>query len=192
MKANNGSYTLLVPSADGDFLAHYSVHGLCGLDFPNSAKPSAKGAPGEVPAQVRRWHEQTCQALARALAGQTPGTLPPLDTSGGTEFQRSVWRTLAHIGLGSTLTYGQLAAAIGNPKAVRAVGGACGANPIPVLVPCHRVLAADRKIGGFSGGLEWKERLLQRERVCVRPVRAASRGRDAGPVRRVSRASLAA
>jgi len=61
---------------------------------------------------------------------------------------------------GQTRSYGEIARAIGNPKAVRAVGGACGANPIPVLVPCHRVLAAHRKIGGFSSGLDWKRQLL--------------------------------
>ena len=71
------------------------------------------------------------------------------------------------LGPGETKSYGEIAEAIGKPKAVRAVGGACGANPIPVLVPCHRVLAANRKIGGFSGGLEWKRRLLEREGVKI-------------------------
>jgi len=68
---------------------------------------------------------------------------------------------------GSTRSYSELAGAVGKPQAARAVGGACGANPIPVLIPCHRVLAANRKIGGFSGGLEWKRRLLEREGVKV-------------------------
>ena len=69
------------------------------------------------------------------------------------------------ISIGKTKSYGEIAAAIGNPKAVRAVGGACGANPVPVLVPCHRVLAANKKLGGFSGGLDWKRSLLKREGV---------------------------
>jgi len=68
---------------------------------------------------------------------------------------------------GRAKSYGEIAAAIGKPKAVRAVGGACGANPIPVLVPCHRVLAANQKLGGFSGGLEWKRKLLAREGVEI-------------------------
>ena len=72
---------------------------------------------------------------------------------------------MTRIPLGHTSSYGALANAIGKPKAVRAVGGACGANPIPVLVPCHRVLAANNKIGGFSSGLDWKRKLLARERV---------------------------
>ena len=69
------------------------------------------------------------------------------------------------ISLGKTKSYGEIAVAIGNPKAVRAVGGACGANPVPVLVPCHRVLAANNKLGGFGGGLDWKRSLLERERI---------------------------
>jgi len=66
---------------------------------------------------------------------------------------------------GKTLSYGEMAAAIGKPRAVRAVGGACGANPIPVIVPCHRVLAANHRLGGFSSGLDWKRTLLTREGV---------------------------
>ena len=86
----------------------------------------------------------------------------------GTEFQKSVWRQLQKIASGKTKSYGEIAEAIGKPKAVRAVGGACGANPIPVLVPCHRVLAANKKIGGFSGALEWKRNLLNREGVSLK------------------------
>ena len=83
----------------------------------------------------------------------------------GTAFQKSVWRAMRKISLGKTKSYGEIASAIGNPKAVRAVGGACGANPVPVLVPCHRVLAANHKLGGFGGGLDWKRSLLKREGV---------------------------
>jgi O-6-methylguanine DNA methyltransferase len=78
---------------------------------------------------------------------------------------KRVWSVMRTIWVGQTLSFGEIARAIGNPKAVRAVGGACGANPIPVLVPCHRVLAANGRIGGFSGGLDWKRKLLEREGV---------------------------
>jgi len=74
---------------------------------------------------------------------------------------------MRRIACGRTKSYGDIARAIGNPKAVRAVGGACGANLIPVLLPCHRVLAVNGKIGGFSGGLDWKRTLLRREGVLV-------------------------
>jgi O-6-methylguanine DNA methyltransferase len=106
--------------------------------------------------------------LNDALAGRAPRNLPPLDLSAGTDFQRRVWSALRRIASGRTRSYAEVAVAIGNPRATRAVGGACGANPIPVLVPCHRVLAANRAIGGFSSGLGWKRKLLAREGIEVR------------------------
>jgi AraC family transcriptional regulator of adaptative response/methylated-DNA-[protein]-cysteine methyltransferase len=91
-------------------------------------------------------------------AGQFASPLDP----GGSAFQRAVWKVIADIPAGQVLTYGQIAAAIGNPGAVRAVGSACGANPIPLAVPCHRVVASGGP-GGFGGGLELKRKLLARE-----------------------------
>ena len=91
-----------------------------------------------------------------------------MDLSAGSIFQQTVWRALEKIPTGQTRSYGEIARKIGNPKGVRAVGGACGANPIPVLVPCHRVLAANGKLGGFSSGLDWKRRLLAREGLTPR------------------------
>jgi O-6-methylguanine DNA methyltransferase len=88
-----------------------------------------------------------------------------LDLSSGTKFQQHVWNALRRIATGRTKSYAQVAALIDRPKAVRAVGGACGANPVPVLIPCHRVLAANQGLGGFSGGLDWKRKLLAREGV---------------------------
>ncbi len=70
----------------------------------------------------------------------------------GTEFQRAVWSQLSNIPFGATSTYGAIASAVGQPQAARAVGGAIGANPLPIVVPCHRVLAGDRRLTGFSGG----------------------------------------
>ncbi|MBI5772293.1 MAG: methylated-DNA--[protein]-cysteine S-methyltransferase [Verrucomicrobia bacterium] len=114
-------------------------------------------------AALRQWFKTTEAVLLASLAGRAPKKLPPLDLSHGTEFQRAVWDVLRGIAPGRTLTYGEVAAKIRRPRAVRAVGGACGANPVAVIVPCHRVLAANRKIGGFSGGLEWKRKLLEIE-----------------------------
>jgi O-6-methylguanine DNA methyltransferase len=107
-------------------------------------------------------------ALKNALAGRAAKNLPPLDLSAGTEFQQKVWNALRKISAGRTKSYGEIARAIGKPKAVRAVGGACGANPVPIFVPCHRVLAANNKLGGFSGGLSWKRTLLAREGASFR------------------------
>lgn len=82
----------------------------------------------------------------------------------GTDFQQRVWKALRDIPYGETRTYGQIAAAIGNPKASRAVGGACNKNPIIIIVPCHRVIGADGGLVGFGCGLDLKEQLLEIER----------------------------
>ena len=77
----------------------------------------------------------------------------------GTSFQRLVWERLQNIPYGETSTYGQIASSLGRPGAARAVGGACGANPVPLIIPCHRAVAADGSLGGFSSGL-WRKRWL--------------------------------
>ena len=86
----------------------------------------------------------------------------PLDLSGGSRFQRAVWAAVRRIPYGKTLTYAQVAHVLGKPEAARAVGGALKANPLPVLVPCHRVVASDG-LGGFSLGVRLKERMLRME-----------------------------
>jgi O-6-methylguanine DNA methyltransferase len=151
----------------GEFLAGYSERGLAELRFPSDRRSSSPGASTAISSQIRQWHRVTADAVKQILAGRPPRDFPPLDLSGGTEFQRGVWHAMTKIQFGQTRSYGEIAGAIGKPKAVRAVGGACGANPIPVLVPCHRVLAANKKIGGFSSGLDWKRMLLAREGVSV-------------------------
>lgn len=83
----------------------------------------------------------------------------------GTDFQKRVWQALSEIPFGEVRSYQEIAAAIGNPKAVRAVGGANGKNPIPVIVPCHRVIGADGSLTGFSSGLPLKKRLLALEGI---------------------------
>jgi methylated-DNA-[protein]-cysteine S-methyltransferase len=89
----------------------------------------------------------------------------PIAPFAGTPFQLSVWEILRSIPRGRTLTYGEVAKRVGNPGASRAVGSAVGANPICIVIPCHRVLASGCKLGGFSSGLDWKRRLLRIERV---------------------------
>jgi methylated-DNA-[protein]-cysteine S-methyltransferase len=83
----------------------------------------------------------------------------------GTDFQRKVWAQLCAIPYGETISYGELAKRVGNPKASRAVGLANGRNPVAVIVPCHRVIAADGSLGGYGGGLERKTQMLDLERT---------------------------
>lgn len=159
--------SLPIQTPDGTFLAHYSEQGLMGLDFPSRKKPVPAWAeiPGEIHAQISRWHKLTTRALKEALLAKPFSELPPYDLTDATAFQRKVWTALEKIPIGETKTYGEVARELGNPKAMRAVGRGCGTNPIPVLIPCHRMVAGQGKIGGFSGGLQWKELLLQREGV---------------------------
>ena len=89
----------------------------------------------------------------------------------GTPFQKAVWKALAAIPYGETRTYGEIARAVGRPTAVRAVGQANGQNPLPIVVPCHRVIGADGSLTGFGGGLPTKRALLELEgAVCVAPA----------------------
>ena len=158
-------YKLPISTRDGKFIAHYSEKGLAEIDWPKVGRASPRAVKSNgVPAKIKSWHHATETALKKILAGKK-AKLPPLDWTGKTDFQKSVWRQMLKISTGKTKSYGEIASAIGNPKAVRAVGGACGANPVPVLVPCHRVLAANKKLGGFSGGLDWKRSLLKREGI---------------------------
>jgi methylated-DNA-[protein]-cysteine S-methyltransferase len=119
---------------------------------------------------------------ARALADYFAGDLDAIadlpTAANGTAFQLSVWAALRQIPVGQTVSYGELAARIGRPKAVRAVGLANGANPIAVVVPCHRVIGADASLTGYGGGLDRKRWLLAHE-CAGQPLFGKSR-REAG------------
>ena len=101
--------------------------------------------------------------LDEYFAGRRKAFDLPLDFSLSRGYRKKVLEELTSIGYGSTLSYASVAAATGNPKAVRAVGSACATNPIPILVPCHRVLRSDGSLGGYLGGLDAKRTLLALE-----------------------------
>lgn len=149
---------------DGVFVAGFTETGLAHLRFPQ--EPSV-GETVESPTRDVNtpWYDLTKKAVEQSLRGLSPVTIPPLDLSRGTAFQKDVWNVLLTIRPSATMTYSEVAAAIGRPKAARTVGRACGANPIPLLIPCHRVLAANGRLGGFSAGLRWKLMLLNREGI---------------------------
>jgi methylated-DNA-[protein]-cysteine S-methyltransferase len=122
--------------------------------------PGAALVEGRAPEAVRRAVEAWFGGDLSALDGLTVRT-------GGTAFQRTVWAALRAIPTGETRSYGQLAAAIGAPKAVRAAGLANGQNPVAVIVPCHRVIGANGTLTGYAGGLERKRWLLKHEGVAI-------------------------
>jgi methylated-DNA-[protein]-cysteine S-methyltransferase len=136
---------------------HEAIHLIA---FPKNGKPCR---PGEG------WTESAGGALTEAVrqlreyfAGRRTEFDLPLAPE-GTAFQRKVWRKLQEIPYGETISYGELARRVGNPKASRAVGSANGKNQIPIVIPCHRVIAGDGGLGGFGGGLPVKEKLLKLE-----------------------------
>lgn len=109
---------------------------------------------------------EAAEQLAEYAAGQRRRFELPLDLY-GTDFERDVWRELLAVPFGATVSYGELARRLRNPGASRAVGRANGANPVPIVVPCHRVLAAGGLLGGFSAGLPMKRHLLALEGVLL-------------------------
>jgi methylated-DNA-[protein]-cysteine S-methyltransferase len=115
--------------------------------------------PGKMPAVVR-------DALAKYFAGDVTALDDIAVATGGTAFQRTVWAALRRIPAGTTLTYGALAATIGRPTAMRAVGAANGANILAIIVPCHRVIGADGTLTGYGSGLPRKRWLLAHEGVA--------------------------
>jgi len=123
---------------------------------------------GPSPPTADRWRDVT-DALATwpASRGARDWTRHPTFPPRGTAFQRRVWQALCELEPGETVGYGELARRIGHPRAARAIGQAVGANPWAPLVPCHRVLAGDGSVGGYSGGLGAKRALLSLEGIEV-------------------------
>jgi methylated-DNA-[protein]-cysteine S-methyltransferase len=103
--------------------------------------------------------------ISRYFSGELVDFADKLDLSGTTPFQQNVWRTVRNIPRGETRSYGWVANQLGLPRAARAVGQALGSNPVPIVIPCHRVIGSDGKPGGFGGGVEMKKFLLQLEQT---------------------------
>ncbi len=111
-------------------------------------------------------NREAVRQLTEYLAGVRRAFDLPLDLH-GTPFQIEVWNELLHVPYGRTISYSELAARVGRPRAARAVGAAVRANPIPIIVPCHRVIGKDGALVGFGGGLDLKQRLLSLEGVSL-------------------------
>jgi len=155
--------SVVVTTKLGPFRVHYSPRGVSRIDFPGSKGPRVCGTADTAPLFIRKCIRQ----LQEYAEGIPVRFTIPLDLSDGTSFQQSVWRVLQTIPRGETCSYGWVAQKIGKPMASRAVGLACGANPIPIVIPCHRVIAGDGSIGGFGGGLPMKHRLLALEDIVL-------------------------
>jgi len=151
--------SVIIPTKLGKFRVQYSSRGIASIHFPDFGVRRSSTVTKSLPPFVRNFARQ----LRKYAAGKPVRWNAPLDLSTGTDFQRKVWHVLTKIPPGETRSYGWVAKQIGKPDASRAVGMACGANPVPIIIPCHRVIAGDGSLGGFGGGLTMKRRLLQVE-----------------------------
>ncbi|MEO0589561.1 MAG: methylated-DNA--[protein]-cysteine S-methyltransferase, partial [Pseudomonadota bacterium] len=154
----------VIPTSLGQMLVAATSKGVCCLSFDEGEAQLAERFPK---ADLVEAGEDFATLFAQVVAaveepGKGGGSAIPLDVK-GTAFQQRVWAALREIPAGETRSYGQLAAALGNPKGARAVGSANGANNIAVLVPCHRVVQADGSLGGYAYGPDIKRELLRRE-----------------------------
>ena len=143
----------------GTMLVLGDTHGLIHVDLPQARRPLSQDP-------AWRHSPEHFIEVRRQFDAYFAGTLQRFDlplSPRGTPFQTSVWRALCDIGYGETITYGELARRIGKPSAVRAVGLANGANPLSIIVPCHRVIGANGTLTGYGGGLEAKRWLLDLE-----------------------------
>ncbi|MBI5710801.1 MAG: methylated-DNA--[protein]-cysteine S-methyltransferase [Candidatus Eisenbacteria bacterium] len=158
--------TAKVRTPIGVVVLHASEAGLCGLDFEDTGQRTLEWLERRFGACAAREARDPAGA-GTALAAYFDGEVSALDAvvvdMGGTPFQRRVWETLRIIPAGKTWSYSDLAHAVGAPRAVRAVGAANARNPVSLMVPCHRVIAADGTLGGYGGGLERKRWLLAHE-----------------------------
>lgn len=147
----------------GTLTGFVGPRGLVALTLPG--RPPPDGIDADALPFVTAHPART--QLVEYFAGRRTVFDLELDLSGVTPFRARVYERLLDVGFGATTTYGGLARAIGSPGAARAIGGAVGANPIPVVIPCHRVLAGGGALGGFTGGLAHKRTLLRLEGVSV-------------------------
>jgi methylated-DNA-[protein]-cysteine S-methyltransferase len=154
------SYTQ-IESPLGPLLLAADEAGLREIRFVNGRRPAAP--PESAWKEDRAPLNQTIRQLQAYFAGELENFDLQLAPE-GTPFQQGVWRRLCDIPYGQTISYGELAGRIGNPKASRAVGFANGSNPIPIVIPCHRVIGSNGKLTGYGGGLPIKEKLLALER----------------------------
>ncbi len=152
----------------GSIWAGATDEGICAIALSGGRRELLRILPrGAVENRPNAWLRALFVKLERYARGDAEAFDLPLLFLSGTPFQREVWRAIRTIPWGHTKSYAWLARAVKRPRAYRAVAQACGANPVPIIVPCHRVIASDGGIGGFSGGIARKRRLLALETIEI-------------------------
>jgi O-6-methylguanine DNA methyltransferase len=166
----NQTSTLIVHTSWGRIHVTANAGRIIACDLPVTNNPPSAGV------FIKKIERKTVQSadrsvfvaaekFIRSLFSGKSARPPKVTIPEGTELQRTVWKKLYGMKWGEVISYGGLAAAVGRPRAARAIGQACGANPIPLFIPCHRVLGAHGALGGFSSGLAWKKILLEKEAI---------------------------
>jgi methylated-DNA-[protein]-cysteine S-methyltransferase len=163
MKLPAAFHTARTGTPLGDLLLAATPAGLAGAWFTRGQRDTPALAGWRQAAPSYPILAEAARQIGDYFAGRRTRFDLPLDLSAGTPFQQAVWRALLEIGHGASMSYGELAARIGRPAAVRAVGTAVGVNPVIIIVPCHRVLGGDGALAGFGGGLGRKAALLRLE-----------------------------
>ncbi len=174
-KSESRLYFTRLASPLGWIILAATVQGLCVVRFCGPERPSEASIRSALEAEARgadlRPDTNLLRHFTKALRAyfqqRTPLPAMPLDLSRGSAFQQRVWEALCTIPFGETRTYGDVAQNIGQPRAARAVGQACGLNPLAIVVPCHRVTAQNGKLGGYTGGIEIKKALLALEEQAL-------------------------
>ncbi len=165
-----GVYLSVLETRLGRIGVAYRGRGIVSLQLPRPTQEQAwRDLEKEFPEGVRR--EDVPDAITRELCAYAEGRCKefdlPVDLSAARPFQRAVLTAIAKIPFGETRSYGWVARAIGKPGAARAVGQALHTNPIPIIIPCHRIVASDGSLGGYGGGVPMKIKLLRLEGVAV-------------------------
>jgi methylated-DNA-[protein]-cysteine S-methyltransferase len=153
-----GTSRLVVESPVGPLTLESDGEQLTHLHLPNTGAAASGSSAGKVAPPLR----EAARQLDQYFAGKRTAFTLPIAPA-GTEFQRTVWRSLPDIPYGEVVSYAELATWVGRPTAYRAVGQANGANPVAIILPCHRVVASGGGIGGYGGGLDVKRQLLTLE-----------------------------
>jgi len=152
----------------GTFYAAFTPKGICGLSLSCRSEEEfverLERRFGVEPVRDDSYVRSLLRAVNAYLRGEKVQWGFSIDVSDATEFQKDAWMEARRIPYGATISYGELARRIGKPKAARAVGGAMSANPILLIIPCHRVVGSDGSLTGFGCGLDLKRRLLEIER----------------------------
>jgi O-6-methylguanine DNA methyltransferase len=146
-----GLRRLVLPQSSPEQVLHFLSEPTM-KQHDQSLSEAEAGYFGDLPDRIRGY-----------FAGKVVGFADKLDLSGSSPFQRRVWEVERSIPYGETRTYVWIAGKLGMPKAARAVGQALAKNPLPIIIPCHRVICSSGDLGGFSGGIGWKQRLLEIE-----------------------------